>query len=71
MNELDQEFHESYKPTWGPENTLLYAMPSRLGSVQDKYAQKHSVLNDIKGTFVSEGRDIRFAKFVKAPHVRQ
>lgn len=63
MNETDHQFHQSYKPHWGPETTLLYAMPSKVNLTQSQSNQLTSLLVDQKGTFVSERRDIRFAKF--------
>lgn len=63
MNEADHQFHRSYKPHWGPETTLLYAMPSKVNLTQSRPSQPTSLLVDQKGTFVSERRDIRFAKF--------
>ena len=63
MNEADQQFHQSYKPHWGPKITLLYAMPSKVNLTQSQFSQPISLLVDQKGTFVSERKDIRFAKF--------
>lgn len=64
MSEADHQFHQSYKPHWGPETTLLYAMPSRVNLTQSQPSRPTSLLVDQKGTFVSERKDIRFAKFV-------
>lgn len=63
MNEADQQFHQSYKPHWGPETTFLYAMPSKVNLTQSQSSQPTSLLVDQKGTFMSERKDIRFAKF--------
>ena len=70
MSETEQEFHESYKPSWGPGATLLYAMRSKVKLSQRKSTQTTALMNDLKGTFVSEGRDVRFAKFAVTPEVR-
>lgn len=63
MSQADQEFHKSYKPHWGPQTTLLYAMASNINLSQSKSTQTMHLLNDQRCTFVSEGKDIRFAKF--------
>ena len=70
MSETEQEFHNSYKPSWGPGAKLLYAMPSKVKFSQRKSAQANAIINDLKEIFVSKGRDIRFAKFALAPEVR-
>lgn len=70
MSEMDRGYHESYKPSWGPGATLLYAMPSKFKLSQRKSTQTNAVINDQKELFVSEGRDIRFAKFASTPEVR-
>ena len=67
MSETEQEFHESFKPSWGPGATLLYAMRSK---VKLSSRQTTAIINDLKGIFVSEGRDVRFAKFAVTPEVR-
>ena len=69
MSETEREYHESYKPSWGPEATLLYAMPSKIKLSRRKFTPTNAVINDLKGTFVSEDRDIRFAKFAATPEV--
>ena len=69
MSEMDQEYHKSYKPSWGPGATLLYAMPSKVKLPEKNSTQIRAIINDQNGTFVSEGRDIRFAKFVITPEV--
>ena len=70
MNEMDRKYHESYKPSWGPEATLLYAMPSKVNLLPMKSTQTDAIMNDVKGTFVSEGRDVHFAKFAVTTQVR-
>lgn len=71
MSQPDQDFHKSYKPHWGPQSTLLYAMASNVNLSQSKSTQRIYLMNDQKGTFVSEGKDIRFAKFAATPPVGQ
>lgn len=69
QQEMEKEWRDSYKPAWGPGETLLYAIPGKVGSSSNKSAQKDSILQKQKGTIVSEGRDIRCAKFTKTPYV--
>lgn len=60
---IEVEFHDSYKPSWGPEGTLLYAIPGKVDISRNKSTQPDAILGVQKGVIVSEGRDIRFAKF--------
>lgn len=69
MSQADQDFHKSYKPHWGPQTTLLYAMESNVNPSQNKSTQTMHLLQDQKGTFVSENKDIRFARFTTSPPV--
>lgn len=57
MNEQDRNFHLSNRPSWGPDNTLVYAIPSSATRLRDG-----SVVN-FKDSVVGEHKDIRFAKF--------
>ena len=69
MTEVDQAFHESYKPNWGPGSTLLYAISNDMGMTHDKSVQTGPVLQGTKGTLISEGRDIRVTKFAITTNV--
>ena len=69
QQEMEKEWRDSYKPAWGPGETLLYAIPGKVGSSGNKSTQTDSILQKQKGTIVSEGRDIRFAKFKQCPNV--
>ena len=66
---MEKEWRDSYKPAWGPGESLLYAIPGKVGSCSNKSTQSDPILQKLKGTIVSEGRDIRFAKFTKTPSV--
>lgn len=66
---MDRHFHESYKPTWGPKSTLLYAMSSKGGLNQSRSNQASDTIVDPTTSLVSAGKDIRFAKFVIATPV--
>lgn len=70
MTEADQAFHESYKPNWGPANTLLYAISGNTGMTHDRSVQTSSILRGTKNVLVSEGRDIRVTKFAITANVR-
>ena len=69
MSSIDKEFHESYKPAWGPGATLLYAIPGKVDISKNPSAHKDPIFHDQKGAMVSEGKDIRFAKFAVPRHV--
>jgi len=60
MNESDQAFHDSVKPTWTPDGTLVYAIAGNAPLVDD------NLLMNAGKSVVAEGKDIRFAK-MKAP----
>ena len=66
---MEEEWRDSYKPTWGPGGSLLYAIPGKVGNSSNKSTQADPILQNLKGTIVSEGRDIRFAKLTKTPSV--
>ena len=66
---MENEWRDSYKPAWGPGETLMYAIPGKVGSSSNKSAQTDDILQKQKSTIVSEGRDIRFANFMRTPNV--
>ena len=70
QQKMEKEWRDSYKPAWGPRETLLYAIPGKVGSSGNKSTQTDPILQKQKGTIVSEGRDVRFAKFTQSPNVR-
>jgi nuclear pore complex protein Nup98-Nup96 len=66
MTESDRAFHESMRPTWGPDGTLVYAVTSNLqpfGKSSRRARERDGLLTIQKGGVVSESRDVRFAKF--------
>ena len=69
QQEMEKEWRDSFKPAWGPGETLLYAIPGKVGNSDNKSVHKDPILQKQKGTIVSEGRDIRFAKFAQTPNV--
>lgn len=63
MAESDQAFHDSQKPSWGPDGTLIYAMASEGGpSRRERSARMSGSMLEQKDVLVSEGKDICFAK---------
>ncbi|KAL8736465.1 MAG: hypothetical protein Q9166_000257 [cf. Caloplaca sp. 2 TL-2023] len=67
MREDNQEWHDSFKPSWGPEATLLYASPTTVRPSDQDAAQTNGPIHNIKTKLVSEGRDVCFAKFTNTP----
>jgi nuclear pore complex protein Nup98-Nup96 len=66
MTESDRAFHESMRPTWGPDGTLVYAVtsnPQPFGKSSRRARERDGLLTIQKGGVVSESRDVRFAKF--------
>ncbi|KAK5020055.1 hypothetical protein LTR60_000881, partial [Cryomyces antarcticus] len=59
MDETEKAWHQSVKPSWTSDGTFVYAMPGNARTMQER------VMVNLKGSLVSEGKDIRFAKFVK------
>jgi nuclear pore complex protein Nup98-Nup96 len=64
MSDADRAFHDSLKPSWGPDGTLVYASSDIKPMSKSRRArEKDGLLTIQKGGIVSESRDIRFAKF--------
>lgn len=66
MTEVDRAFHDSMKPSWGPDGTLVYAAPPNskpLGRSSRRSRERNGLIQVQKGGVVSENRDVRFAKF--------
>lgn len=66
MSESDRNFHESMKPSWGPDGTLVYASladSKPLGKTTRRARERNGLLAVQKKAVVSESRDVRFAKF--------
>ncbi|MCJ1391499.1 Nuclear pore complex protein Nup98-Nup96 [Xylographa bjoerkii] len=63
MTDMDRNFHESYKPSWGPQSRLLYALSGKSGGIQQIPSNSKSLVKKKNATIVSEGRDIRIADF--------
>jgi len=66
MNETERAFHDSMKPQWGPDGTLVYAAPPNskpFGRSSRRARERDGLLTVQKKAVVSEHRDVRFAKF--------
>lgn len=66
MSDADLAFHESLRPSWGPDGTLVYAAPPNtksFGRSSHRARERNGILTTQKGVIVSENRDLRFAKF--------
>ncbi|MCJ1284392.1 Nuclear pore complex protein Nup98-Nup96 [Xylographa opegraphella] len=62
MTGMDRDFHESYKPSWGPHSRVLYALSGESSGMQRASSKSNSLINHRNATIVSEGRDIRFSE---------
>ncbi|KAH9216461.1 nuclear protein 96-domain-containing protein [Leptodontidium sp. 2 PMI_412] len=66
LNETERAFHDSMKPQWGPDGTLVYAAPPNskpFGRSSRRARERDGLLTVQKKGVVSEHRDVRFAKF--------
>lgn len=66
LTPTDRSFHDSMRPSWGPDGTLVYAAvpnPMPFGKSSRRGREKDGLLTIQKGSVVSENRDVRFAKF--------
>ncbi|EON66844.1 hypothetical protein W97_06246 [Coniosporium apollinis CBS 100218] len=58
MNAEDRAFHQSFKPAWGPDSTLVYTTSGDAASMHE------GLVANMKSSIVSQHRDVRFANFV-------
>jgi len=66
MSDTDRAFHDSLKPSWGPDGTLVYAglsNPKLFGRSSRRGRERDGLLTTQKGAVVSERRNVQFAKF--------
>ncbi|APA08019.1 hypothetical protein sscle_03g027890 [Sclerotinia sclerotiorum 1980 UF-70] len=64
MPEEDRAFHDSVKPSWGPDGTLVYAASA--GSkpfTKSRRAREKDGLLTIQKSGIAEASNVRFAKF--------
>lgn len=65
MDPKDRDFHNSMKPSWGPDGTVIYsgsAPANDFRSSRPKQVQDGLLVYQ-EAAIVSESRDVRFAKF--------
>lgn len=66
MDDTERAFHDSMKPQWGHDGTLVYAAPPTskpFGRSSRRARERDGLLTIQKKGVVSEHRDVRFAKF--------
>jgi hypothetical protein len=66
MDSNDRAFHDSMKPSWSLNGTLVFAPAgdiSALATNSRRARERDGLLVVQKGGIVSEGRDVRFATF--------
>jgi nuclear pore complex protein Nup98-Nup96 len=66
MTDKERAFHDSMKPSWGFDGTLVYAAPPNakpFGRSSRRARERDGILSIQKQAIVSENRDIHFAKF--------
>ncbi|KAI1205023.1 nuclear protein 96-domain-containing protein [Annulohypoxylon truncatum] len=72
MDEQDRIWHDTMRPRWGPNGTLVFsATPS--GSAfgrSSRITDKNALMTVLKGGIVSETQDIRIAKFTNEMSAR-
>ncbi|KAI1494944.1 nuclear protein 96-domain-containing protein [Biscogniauxia mediterranea] len=65
MDEKERIWHDTMRPTWGPNGTLVFAATpgaSPFGR-SSRISEKNGLMTVMKGGIVSESQDIRIAKF--------
>lgn len=65
MTAADRQFHDSLKPSWGPDGTLVYSSQvdaAVFNKSSSRIRENNGLVTVQKGVIVSEGRDVRFAK---------
>lgn len=62
MSDQDKAFHQSFKPSWAPDGTLVYASGNDTTNATD------GVLINVNTPVVSDGKDVHFARFASASY---
>ncbi|KAH9885546.1 nuclear protein 96-domain-containing protein [Xylariomycetidae sp. FL2044] len=72
MDARDRAWHDTMRPTWGPNGTLVFAAtPSTSPFAQSgRIIEKNGLMTVMKGGIVSESQDIRIAKFTNEMSAR-
>lgn len=64
MDPADRAFHDTLRPSWGPDGTLVLATaPKVLSRSSKRGLEKDGIMAMSRLNIVSENRDVRFAKF--------
>ncbi|KUI62218.1 hypothetical protein VP1G_09329 [Cytospora mali] len=64
MDAADRAFHDTLRPSWGPDGTLVLATaPKVLSRSSKRGLEKDGIMTMSRLNIVAESRDIRFAKF--------
>ncbi len=66
LDDVERAFHDSLKPSWGPDGTLVYAAPADWkppSKSSRAIRDREGLLVVQKGGVISEARDVRFARF--------
>lgn len=64
LNELDKQFHDTNKPHWAPDGTLVHTVSGNVPRMENGF------IVNVRGSAVSEHMDTRLAKFVTPADVR-
>ncbi|KAI0120451.1 nuclear protein 96-domain-containing protein [Hypoxylon sp. NC0597] len=72
MDEKDRLWHDTMRPSWGPNGTLVFsATPSNSAFGRSgRISEKNGLMTVLKGGIVSESQDIRIAKFTNEMSAR-
>lgn len=65
LDEKERTWHDTLRPTWGPNGTLVFATTPQetLFGRSGRITEKNGLMTVLKGAIVSESQDIRIAKF--------
>ena len=67
MPEQIRLLHDNYKPRWGPESSLMYSIPGKVGRYPR--TQADGLEQPLKSVISSKGRDVCCVKVGAAAHV--
>ncbi|KAI1387760.1 nuclear protein 96-domain-containing protein [Hypoxylon trugodes] len=72
MDDKDRIWHDTMRPTWGPNGTLVFsATPSSTAFGRSgRITEKNGLMTVLKGGIVSESQDVRIAKFTNEMSAR-
>ncbi|KAI2780990.1 nuclear protein 96-domain-containing protein [Daldinia loculata] len=72
MDEKDRIWHDTIRPTWGPNGTLVFSTTPSSSAFgrSSRLSEKNGLMTVLKGGIVSESQDIRIAKFTNEMSAR-